>query len=77
MPSLDIQKPSSDQIHNMFDRLAKRYDLFNHLVSMGLAGRWRKEALRPLREGMRVLDLGCGTGDLCLEASKRVGAEGE
>jgi demethylmenaquinone methyltransferase / 2-methoxy-6-polyprenyl-1,4-benzoquinol methylase len=61
----------------MFDRLAVRYDLFNHLTSMGMAGRWRQEALRPLSPGMRVLDLGCGTGDLALDAIKKVGTDGE
>ncbi|MBI2095523.1 MAG: ubiquinone/menaquinone biosynthesis methyltransferase [Candidatus Omnitrophica bacterium] len=61
----------------MFDRLAGRYDLFNHFTSFGLAGRWRALALGPLRAGMRVLDLGCGTGDLCLGAARRVGVSGE
>lgn len=72
-----MESPSQDQIRGMFDRLAGRYDLFNHFTSFGLAGWWRAETLRPLKPGMRVLDMGCGTGDLCLGAARRVGAEGE
>jgi demethylmenaquinone methyltransferase/2-methoxy-6-polyprenyl-1,4-benzoquinol methylase len=61
----------------MFDRLAPRYDLFNHLTSMGLATLWRRDTLKPVRPGMRVLDLGCGTGDLALGACKRMGDSGD
>ncbi len=69
--------PSSAFIQHLFDRLARRYDIFNHLTSFGLAVRWRKAALEPIKQNMRVLDLGCGTGDLALEALKKVGPNGE
>ncbi len=39
--------------------------------------RWRREALAKLTPGMRVLDLGCGTGDLALAALEKVGTQGE
>ena len=44
---------------------------------MGLATRWRQETLKSLKPGMRVLDLGCGTGDLALDAIKKIGESGE
>ena len=75
--TISPKTPDSACIQDMFNRLAGRYDLFNHLTSAGLASGWRKETLKPLKPGMRVLDLGCGTGDLALDAAKKLGGSGE
>ena len=60
----------------MFDRIAGRYDLLNHLLSAGLDRRWRKRVanLLPPGDNLHVLDLACGTGDqlIALTASGRV-----
>ena len=54
----------------MFDAIAARYDLLNHLLSAGVDRRWRREAIASLaltgRE--RVLDLCTGTADLAIAA---------
>ena len=54
----------------MFDAIAARYDLLNHLLSAGIDRRWRKRAIETLsltgRE--RVLDLCTGTSDLAIAA---------
>src|SRR5580700_3591081 len=51
----------------MFDRIAPRYELVNRVMTLGLDSGWRRRAVRELRlePGARVIDLGCGTGDLC------------
>ncbi len=69
--------PESAQIRRMFDTLAPRYDIFNQLMAMGLARSWRSKALSVLRPGMKVLDLGCGTGDLSIQAAAVLGKDGE
>lgn len=52
----------------MFDRIARRYDLLNRVLSLGLDQLWRRRtvAALQLRPGQRVLDLATGTGDLAL-----------
>lgn len=60
-------------VKNMFDRIAPRYDLLNRLVSLGLDRSWRRLALElvDVGPGDLVLDLACGTGDLCEQVLAR------
>jgi demethylmenaquinone methyltransferase/2-methoxy-6-polyprenyl-1,4-benzoquinol methylase len=62
------------RIAGMFDAIAPRYDLLNHLLSAGLDRRWRDAAVDALelREGSRVLDLCTGTADLALTTVRKV-----
>jgi demethylmenaquinone methyltransferase/2-methoxy-6-polyprenyl-1,4-benzoquinol methylase len=65
----DVSK-SPEKIAGMFDAIAGRYDLLNHLLSAGIDRRWRARAIRSLRltGRERVLDLCTGTGDLAIAA---------
>ena len=60
----------SARISGMFDAIAARYDLLNHLLSAGLDKQWRKRAVAALQlTGQEtVLDLCTGTADLALAA---------
>lgn len=53
----------------MFAGIAPRYDLLNHLLSLGIDRRWRRDVVSglDLKPSDRVLDLCCGTGDLAFE----------
>jgi len=55
----------------MFDRIAPRYDLLNRLLTLRLDQRWRAALVRhaAIGRGDVVVDLGCGTGDLCFSAA--------
>ena len=56
----------------MFDAIAPRYDLLNHLLSAGIDRRWRAAAIRSLKLTGRetLLDV-CGTADVALESRGR------
>lgn len=55
----------------LFSRLAGHYDRFNRLTSFGIDGWWRHRALRRIPRESRVLDLGCGGGQLAPGLAKR------
>ncbi|MFD8590165.1 demethylmenaquinone methyltransferase [Streptomyces sp. NPDC059637] len=59
--SLDKQP---QEVAQMFDGVAAKYDLTNDVLSLGQARLWRRAVARAVdaRPGMRVLDLGAGTG---------------
>jgi demethylmenaquinone methyltransferase / 2-methoxy-6-polyprenyl-1,4-benzoquinol methylase len=67
------------RVRGVFDSVSGRYDLMNDLMSAGLHRLWKRFCVRAtgVREGMRVLDLAGGTGDLALLFADRVGASGE
>lgn len=60
------------QVKRIFDSIAPRYDLLNHLLSFGLDFYWRKKALKlsSLNTNSKLLDVACGTGDFAIAASK-------
>ena len=54
-------------VRAMFDAIAPRYDLVNRVMTFRMDVGWRTRTVRSLGlpTGARVLDLACGTGDLC------------
>lgn len=73
MGELNVDKTPA-RIEGMFDAIAARYDLLNHVLSLGLDRRWRQRAVVDLHLGpdARVLDLCTGTGDLAVTAVRTV-----
>jgi demethylmenaquinone methyltransferase/2-methoxy-6-polyprenyl-1,4-benzoquinol methylase len=71
----DISK-APPKIAGMFDAIARRYDVLNHLLSAGIDRRWRNAAVRSLRltGRERVVDVCTGTADLAI--ASRAGQPG-
>ncbi len=59
-------------VKNVFDPIAKKYDLLNHLLSFGIDIYWRKKslALTKITKEANLLDVACGTGDFSITARK-------
>lgn len=70
VPYKNQTQGKKEQVASMFDNISKRYDLLNHLLSMGIDITWRKKAiqmLRPERPGS-ILDIATGTADFAIES---------
>ena len=62
----------ADGVQRMFDRIAPVYDAMNRVMTAGLDRRWRRVTVEQVvRNGDRVLDACCGTGDLAIAARAR------
>ena len=59
-------------VRSMFDKIAPRYDMVNRIMTFRMDVGWRKRTVRDLHlpKHAMVLDLACGTGDLCLDLEK-------
>ena len=67
------------RVRDMFARISPRYDLLNHMLSANVDRRWRRRVVRKLKPLLaadaRVLDVGCGTGDLSIELFEKTAAQ--
>ena len=66
---------AGEKVHKVrrhFDRVARRYDLMNTLLSFGIHYHWKRLSIRilNLKPGARVLDVCGGTGDLSMMAAR-------
>lgn len=60
------------RVHDLFSRIAPRYDLVNDLQSFGLHRYWKRRVVQLARSqpGHAALDVCCGTGDLALRLAR-------
>lgn len=54
----------------MFDKISRRYDFLNHLLSLNIDKIWRRNAVKLLEDFQpdSILDIATGTGDFALSA---------
>ena len=70
------EQQASAWVRGMFGRIAPRYDLLNHLLSLNIDRYWRSHTVSRVahilsRSGAQVLDVCCGTGDLTFALGSR------
>ena len=69
----DLPLPQGEEkrraVRSLFDSISGRYDLVNRVMTFGMDVGWRRRAVQALHlpGDALVLDLACGTGDLCIE----------
>jgi demethylmenaquinone methyltransferase/2-methoxy-6-polyprenyl-1,4-benzoquinol methylase len=68
----------ASRVRGVFDSVARRYDIMNDVMSMGLHRVWKAYtvAVANLKPGDRVLDIASGTGDLARAFARKVGDGG-
>jgi demethylmenaquinone methyltransferase/2-methoxy-6-polyprenyl-1,4-benzoquinol methylase len=72
------ERDKASRVRGVFDSVAKRYDVMNDVMSMGLHRVWKAYtvAVADARPGDKVLDIAGGTGDLARAFARQVGASG-
>jgi demethylmenaquinone methyltransferase/2-methoxy-6-polyprenyl-1,4-benzoquinol methylase len=71
-PYKDSGRQKKQQVEQMFDNIAPKYDFLNHFLSLGIDRIWRKKAIRILSDypSDQILDVATGTGDFAIAAMK-------
>ncbi len=61
-----------EQIKEMFNKISRKYDITNSILSLGIHHYWRKKCVEVLKpyHPKNILDLATGTADLAIALSK-------
>lgn len=71
VPDASSKLSKKEQVAEMFNNIAGRYDFLNHFLSLGIDRGWRKKAIKSIAaiEPLNILDVATGTGDLAIAAA--------
>ncbi len=74
MKPYNHQEAKASQVRRMFDAIAPRYDLLNHLLSLGIDRGWRRRTVKAVGDAapQLILDVATGTGDLAIALAKAI-----
>ena len=69
-PYNDDNVSKKGEVKSMFNNIAPRYDLLNHLLSFGIDKLWRRRAIKTLKaiNPSHIIDVATGTGDFAIKA---------
>ncbi|MEM6522201.1 MAG: bifunctional demethylmenaquinone methyltransferase/2-methoxy-6-polyprenyl-1,4-benzoquinol methylase UbiE [Bacteroidota bacterium] len=70
LPYKEKKADKKEQVAEMFNNISKRYDFLNHFLSLGIDIRWRKKAIKLLKQDnpRHILDIATGTADFAIES---------
>ncbi len=68
------EENKEEHVKEVFDEVAPKYDLMNDVLSFGMHRAWKRHTINKanIKEGMSVLDIAGGTGDITLGLGHRV-----
>ncbi|HAZ00614.1 MAG: bifunctional demethylmenaquinone methyltransferase/2-methoxy-6-polyprenyl-1,4-benzoquinol methylase [Bacteroidetes bacterium GWF2_42_66] len=71
-PYKESEDQKKQQVEQMFDNIAHKYDFLNHFLSLGIDKLWRRKAIRMLSvfPHNSILDVATGTGDFAVAATR-------
>jgi len=77
--NLVSEEKKQEYVQKMFSSAARRYDLLNSLLSLGLHHRWKRFAVSQAKliPGNRAVDICAGTQDIAILLAKAVGKRGQ
>ena len=70
----NTDQTKKEEVREMFDNIAPKYDLLNHTLSMSIDRVWRRRVVGEVRRAKpgRILDVATGTGDLAIAMARRI-----
>ena len=74
MKPYNTDETKKEEVREMFDNIAPKYDLLNHTLSMSIDRVWRRRVVGEVRRAKpgRILDVATGTGDLAIAMARRI-----
>ena len=74
MKPYNTDQTKKEEVREMFDNIAPKYDLLNHTLSMSIDRVWRRRVVGEVRRAKpgRILDVATGTGDLAIALARRI-----
>lgn len=74
MKPYNTDQTKKEEVREMFDNIAPKYDLLNHTLSMSIDRVWRRRVVGEVRRAkpVRILDVATGTGDLAIAMARRI-----
>lgn len=73
------EQSKEERVHHVFEKIYKRYDFMNSVISFNRHKTWRKDVMKimQVKTGDQALDVCCGTGDWSFSLAQATGEQGK